>query len=418
MSEENFIDMLQIEGVDYKGFGTISKFIMTDIDLKIGAKALYAYLCSYTGGGSTAYPKRDKILNDLNICKTVYYKYQKQLIDNGYITVKRAKQHPFRNIYTIVSRPPKFKDLPIETDRKSKLIAGGIKSYGYGSIPKSIMLDNRISHQAKALYAYLSSFAGNGNCAFPSTKDILYHLQISINTLTSYMHQLIECNYITVEQRHEQGRFDTNNYYINDMPNEEIGKAEIERRAEYQQKKWNEIRQKNSIHSEKDTASSDELVNLPTSDETPIEDDNSAYTENEESSDKLVHEKKELTEEKLIIEEREGYKDFIKLSIYYNELKNDDELSHYADLIVEIMLDAVLSKEKTLRVNKSDVSQIEVRDQLLKVKFEHIVYVIENMKKAEIVPRNINAYLLTSLYNAVNSMDAQTDLEINAKKYF
>lgn len=395
---QSIADIIRYEGVDCKGFGIITKLVMTDTDLTIASKALYSYLCSYAGSANSAFPKRDKILHDLNICKTAYYKHLQLLLDLGYIRIERGNTYPFGNTYIIVSRPPKLAEVQLDV-KGNDIVVRGIKSLGYGTIPKAVMIDERLNYKAKALYAYLCSFSGNGTFAFPKRKDILYHLQISINTFQTYIHQLIQYNYITVEQTHDNGRFGRNTYYINDLPDEELGKLEMEKRAELQKKKTR-------------------LVNLPTVDETPIEDDTSVYAENEESSDKLVYEKRELTEEELIIENREGYKDLIKLSIYYDELKKDDELSHYADLIVEIMLNAVLSKKKTLRVNKSDISQIEVRDQLLKVDFEHIVYVIENMKKAETVPQNINAYLLTSLYNAVNSMDAQTDLEINSKKYF
>lgn len=398
---QSIADIIRYEGVDCKGFGSIAKLVMTDTDLTIASKALYSYLCSYAGSNNPAFPKRDKILHDLNMCKTSYYKHLQVLLDSGYIRVERKNIYPFQNVYIIVSRPPKLDKVQLNV-KENDVIVKGIKSLGYGTIPKAVMIDERLNYKAKALYAYLCSFSGNGTFAFPKRKDILYHLQISINTFQTYIHQLIEYNYITVEQTHDNGRFGVNTYYINDLPDEEMGKLEMKKRKESQKKK------------KKKTG----LVNLPTVDETPIEDDTSVYAENEESSDKLVYEKRELTEEELIIENREGYKDLIKLSIYYDELKKDDELSHYADLIVEIMLNAVLSKKKTLRVNKSDISQIEVRDQLLKVNFEHIVYVIENMKKAETVPQNINAYLLTSLYNAVNSMDAQTDLEINSKKYF
>lgn len=397
---QSIADIIRYEGVDCKGFGIIAKLVMTDTDLTIASKALYSYLCSYAGSDNSAFPKREKILHDLNICKTAYYKHLQLLLDLGYIRIERGNTYPFGNTYIIVSRPPKLAEVKLDV-KENDIIVRGIKSLGYGTIPKAVMIDERLNYKAKALYAYFCSFSGNGTFAFPKRKDILYHLQISINTFQTYIHQLIEYNYITVEQTHDNGRFGRNTYYINDLPDEELGKLEMEKRAELQKKKAG-------------------LVNLPTVDETLPEDDNSAYTETEKSSDKPAFEKKESTEENLIIEERNGYEELIKLSIDYGELKNDDELSPYADLVVETMLNAILSKEKTLRVNKSAVPQTKVKEQLLKVKLSHIIYVIENIKNAETVPRNINTYLLTSIYNAVNSMDAQSDLESTAimRKYY
>ena len=49
--KKEIADLIMIEGVDCKGFGVIPKIVTTDTNLSIGAKALYAYLCSYAGNG-------------------------------------------------------------------------------------------------------------------------------------------------------------------------------------------------------------------------------------------------------------------------------------------------------------------------------------------------------------------------------
>lgn len=394
---QSIADMIRYEGVDCKGFGIITKLVMTDTDITIGSKALYSYLCSYAGSDNAAFPKRDKILHDLNMCKTAYYKHLQLLLDTGYIRIERGNTYPFRNTYIIVSRPPKLAEIQLDVKGKD-LVVRGIKSLGYGTIPKAVMIDDRLNYKAKALYAYFCSFSGNGTFAFPKRNDILYHLQISINTFQTYIHQLIEYNYITVEQTHEKGRFGKNIYYINDLPDEELGKLEMEKRAEIQRKKTG-------------------LVNLPTSDETRLDEENYddfSYEENEESLDEPVSVKKEKSVEE-IIAERNMYEEHIKYSIAYDELKDDDEFSDYADLIVEIMLNAILSKEKVLRINKSDVPQSKVKEQFLKANGFHIAFVIEHFKKANTVPRNINAYLLTAIYNAVNNMEALEDKEVEAR---
>lgn len=231
-------ELIKVEGIDCKGFGIIAKLITTDADLDIGAKALYAYLCSYAGNGTTAYPRRSKILADLKMCKDAYYKYQKQLIENGYIKAERTDTYPFPNIYTIVSRPSKLKNIPNgENESGDILVVRGIKSLGYGTVPKAVMLDKRLHYKAKALYAYFCSFAGNGTTAIPTRDTITYHLNISINSFQKYIRQLIQFNYIEVSQSKKNGRFANNIYYLNDLPDEEIGQKEIERREAVQEKK-------------------------------------------------------------------------------------------------------------------------------------------------------------------------------------
>ncbi len=393
------VDMLRVEGVDYKGFGIVPKFLMTDTDLPIGSKSLYAYLCSYTGKGNTAYPKRDKILDDLSICKTAYYRYQKALIEQGYIRVDRETVYPFRCTYTLVSRPPKLKEKMPDGD--GKLIAGGIKALGYGSIPKAVMIDKRLSAKAKALYAYFSSFAGNGSCAFPKTKDILYHLGISVNTLTTYMHELIGCNYITVVQQHDKGRFDRNTYYINDLPDEQIGHEELERRAEYQKQK----------RSKQGGAQSENkgLVNLPTQkSETKKEPINADVKPLSVYLDKpfAAQKRKKFENYRGETEER------IKEQISYDYLSQNPQYKDYAGLILDVMVDAVTSTSDTLRVNRQDMSVDVVRSRMLKLDESHVEYVLDALAEITTMPKNLRAYLLTALYNSYTGLDLHYQLRV------
>lgn len=106
-----------------------------------------------------------------------------------------------------------------------------MKSLGYGTIPKSVMLDKRLSIQAKGIYTYFCSFAGSGNSAFPKLDNILYHLQISEDTYYKYYNQLIKANYIEVEQRQINGRLGVNDYYLTENPDEEIAKEIAKKRV-------------------------------------------------------------------------------------------------------------------------------------------------------------------------------------------
>lgn len=97
-------DILQVEGINSKGFGTIPKLAMQDRRLTIQAKAIYAYFCSFAGSGKTAFPSRDKILYDLNISKSAYYKHFDILKKYGYIAVEASRKSGgefARNIYTL-----------------------------------------------------------------------------------------------------------------------------------------------------------------------------------------------------------------------------------------------------------------------------------------------------------------------------
>ncbi|MGQ7689876.1 helix-turn-helix domain-containing protein [Streptococcus suis] len=93
-----------------------------------------------------------------------------------------------------------------------------MKSLGYGTVPKAVMLDRRLDIQAKGIYVYFCSFTGSGNSAFPKLDNILYHLQISKKTYYKYYNQLVKTNYIEAEQRQINGRLGVNDYYLNENP--------------------------------------------------------------------------------------------------------------------------------------------------------------------------------------------------------
>lgn len=89
--KKELADILRIEGVKAKGYGTIPKAAMTDCDISIEAKAVYAYFCSLSGRGEIVFPGRDKILHNLQISKEAYYKGLKELIEAGYLEVKQER---------------------------------------------------------------------------------------------------------------------------------------------------------------------------------------------------------------------------------------------------------------------------------------------------------------------------------------
>ena len=89
-----------------------------------------------------------------------------------------------------------------------------ILSLGYGIIPKKIMVDSRISIEAKGIYAYLCSFAGRDNVAFPSKKRILSDLNISENRYYKHRQQLIDFGYLVAQVQETENNFRKTMFYI------------------------------------------------------------------------------------------------------------------------------------------------------------------------------------------------------------
>lgn len=211
--------ILEVEGVNAKGYGIISQAIMFDRDLSVQSKAIYAYFVSYTGSGRTIFPKRETILADLKMSKNTFYKHFNPLVKNDYIRISKAKGFKNKNVYTVCNNPKKVNCVIESNKTESLLSVDGINAQGYGFIPKLIMCDCRIDIKAKGLIAFFYSLVQAGSKAFPHRKTICIYLGLSKDTYYKSLNQLIKYNYITVKQRHtKNGRFTVNDYILNSNP--------------------------------------------------------------------------------------------------------------------------------------------------------------------------------------------------------
>lgn len=86
---------------------------------------------------------------------------------------------------------------------------------GYGFISQEVMRDKGLSRNAKAVYAYLCGFAGKGGECHPSRELMSDELDVSKTTLTAYIRELTDRNYITLfTDGREDGRFTRTKYLI------------------------------------------------------------------------------------------------------------------------------------------------------------------------------------------------------------
>ena len=198
--------MYSLVSIDSKGYGKIYKAVMRDRELPILAKAIYAYFCAYAGCAGQAYPKRDKIIRDLGVNKDTYTKHLAFLVNRGYLVKERTTTG---NLFTILSKIPAYNStVQIDLGNTDLLVFESAAARGFGTVPKLVMVDHRLSPQAKAIYAYFASFAGAGTTAFPRRSTIMKELRIgSVGTYYRHFNQLVEHGYLSVEQKKEEGRF-------------------------------------------------------------------------------------------------------------------------------------------------------------------------------------------------------------------
>ncbi|WP_066679362.1 helix-turn-helix domain-containing protein [Clostridium septicum] len=115
------LDILSLgENSIYKnGYGIVSKLVMRDKNLSPESKAIYAYICSFAGSGTTAFPSAELMMSELKMSKNRFYKFRKELELNGYITVckQRNGNRRERNIYMInsnISQRLQNEDIQVE----------------------------------------------------------------------------------------------------------------------------------------------------------------------------------------------------------------------------------------------------------------------------------------------------------------
>lgn len=104
------------------------------------------------------------------------------------------------------------------------------------------------------------------------------------------------------------------------------------------------------------------------------------------------------------MEARAMYREIIEENIEWEYLRQRENADRLAE-IIEIMLDAVCSTSKTIRINGEEMPQPVVKSRFLKLNSSHIEYVFHSMENNPSDIRNIRAYLLTALYNASLTMD-------------
>ena len=135
-----------------------------------------------------------------------------------------------------------------EKEFENLLLVEGVNAQGYGTLPKLVMKDRRLTPQAKAIYAYFCSYAGCGSTAFPKVSQIMYDLNISNKTYYKHFDLLTEFGYITVVKIKKEGnKFDNNIYKLNTNPKKTVvenlhnGEENIELSTENIQKKGKNV---------------------------------------------------------------------------------------------------------------------------------------------------------------------------------
>ena len=114
------------------------------------------------------------------------------------------------------------------------------------------------------------------------------------------------------------------------------------------------------------------------------------------------------------MDERTSYRNYLNsqldMEIMYERYPYDRET---LDAIMNLMLDVVCSKRRTIRIAGDDKPVNVVKSQFLKINSMHLEYVMDCMKKNPAKVRNIKQYLLAAIYNAPLTMQSYYQAWVN-----
>ena len=116
--------------------------------------------------------------------------------------------------------------------------------------------------------------------------------------------------------------------------------------------------------------------------------------------------------------EMDAYRDLIRENIDYDGFVRDRPYDvPQLDEMVELMVEAVCSKKKNIRVAGNDFPQAVVKSRLLKLDSEHIRFVFDCLRENTTQVRNMKQYLLTVLYNAPATIENHYAAQVNHDLY-
>ena len=134
---------------------------------------------------------------------------------------------------------------------------------GYGLVFKRVMKDKNISIEAKALYSYLSAYAGADESAFPSVDLIKHELGIGKHRFLRAKNELIDNGYLTVDRKQTKNIYGSNLYTLFHSPRQVDGRP-VDDRPAYDRPVDSQPTTNNSITSNNITSNSKTINNSAT----------------------------------------------------------------------------------------------------------------------------------------------------------
>jgi hypothetical protein len=260
----------------------------------------------------------------------------------------------------------------------------GINSLGFGIIPKLVMQDKRLTIQAKAIYSYFCSYAGAGRTAFPGREKIVSDLKISKDSYYKHFNLLKKYGYVqTVQEKSKDGTFRNNIYTLMEtlpypkntdtVPCHKLPHTDLPDTVKQDTKN-------NSIKSNR-------------------------FKNNIPSCQKEIDGQLKIQRTINLIHENIDY-DSLKVA-HADDLKLIDEF-------VSIILDALLSQSKTVRINGESKPRELVKSNLMKLTYADMEHVLSQFKAHGERIKKKQAYILSMLYHSPMELNTHISNAVHA----
>ncbi len=111
-------------------------------------------------------------------------------------------------------------------------------------------------------------------------------------------------------------------------------------------------------------------------------------------------------------EDYNAYKELIRKNIEYDIISQRYYDKRQLDEIVNIMAETVAFNRNPIRINGSDMPADIVKSRFLKIGSQDIEYILETLSKNTAKVYNIRAYLITTIYNAKDTINSYYKSEV------
>ena len=265
---------------------------------------------------------------------------------------------------------------------RDQLRVEGVKARGYGILPKLVMLDRKLTIEAKAIYSYFCSYAGAGDTAFPGVTKIIEDLCISKTRYYNHRSKLIQLGYITIEQvKGKNNKFSHNVYTLVDKPIPQNKEADGSK----------QITHSSPSPNFKDTGSED--------------------TQNKDTNINNLNN--------------------INKSLYNHQSITDDGLTEFKNILdkldlhtfkeskaIEQALRILYYSDKPLRLNNMNIPQNQVREDLKRLSSISIESALNDFERAsrEQTISNVTSYLSRCIYNSIFDDELKIDASLRYNK--